>query len=105
MSGNMYGQCAQCGGSLTTDHKCSDAIADKPSMTQEECENWIMLKGQSGERWFEIRILDEEVGQDPNMIKLMEITSDMIFKGMMGMPFTESETQRAKESKIKLVEG
>jgi len=74
-------------------------------MTQEECENWIMLKGQSGERWFEIRILDKEVGQDPTMIKLMEITSDMIFKGMMGMPFTESETQRVKESKIKLVEG
>jgi len=77
----------------------------KPPMTQEQCENWIQVKGQTGERWFEIRILDDEVGQDPTMIALMEIVSDMIFKGIKGMSFTESEVARAKTSKIELVRG
>ena len=73
----------------------------KKPMTQEQVENWIMLKGQTDERWFEIKILDEEVGQDPTMIALMEVVSDMIFKGIKGMPFTESEHQRAKEAEAK----
>ena len=68
----------------------------KPVMTQEQCENWILLKGQTGERWFEVRILDEEVGQDPTMIALMEEVSNMIFAGIQGMPFLEAETARAK---------
>ena len=61
----------------------------KKPMTKAEVESWIMLKGQSGERWFEIRILDEEVGQDPNVIALMETVSDMIFAGIQDMPFQE----------------
>ena len=70
----------------------------KPVMTQEQCENWILLKGQTGERWFEVRILDEEVGQDPTMISLMETVSDMIFSGIQGMPFMEAEHARAKDA-------
>ena len=72
------------------------AVPIKPPMTQEAVENWIMLKGQSGDRWFEIRILDEEVGQDPTMIALMESVSEMIFRGIQGMPFTEAENARQK---------
>lgn len=72
----------------------------KPVMTQEQVENWVMLKGQSGERWFEIRILDEEVGQDPTMIALMETVSDMIFKGIQGMPFAESQAQAKPDLSI-----
>lgn len=67
-------------------------------MTQEECENWIMLKGQSGERWFRVEILDEEIAKDPTMQALMEAVSDMIFRGIQGMPFAESEYQRAQDA-------
>ena len=69
----------------------------KPAMTQQQCENWIVLKAQTGERWFEVKILDEIVGQDPTMIALMESVSEMIFAGIKGMPFTESETLRAAD--------
>lgn len=72
----------------------------KPPMTKEQVEAWIMLKGQSDERWFKIVILDEEVGQEPNMISLMETVSNMIFAGIQGMPFEEAEHVR-KKNKIK----
>ena len=75
-----------------------DVTPIKKPMTQQEVENWIMLKGQSSERWFELRILDEEVGQDPTMIALMETVSEMIFSGIQNMPFIEAET--ARKSKI-----
>ncbi len=69
-------------------------------MTKEEVEAWIMLKGQTGKRWFEIRILDEEVGQDPTMIALMETVSEMIFSGIQGMPFEEANVPRKKENGV-----
>ena len=75
------------------DIKCTGKFGP-PSMTQEEVENWIMLKGQSDERWFEIRVLDEKVNEDPVMRALLEALSDMIHKGVMGMPFMESQNQR-----------
>lgn len=65
-------------------------IPIKPPMTQQEVENWILLKGQGEERWFEIQILDEEVRDDPTMIALMDTVSEMIYKGMQGMAFTEA---------------
>ena len=68
----------------------------KVPMTQEECENYIVLKGQTGVRWFEVRILDPDIQDDPTMAALMESVSDMIFKGIQGMGFTEAETARAK---------
>lgn len=76
------------------------AVPLHPPMTQEACENWILLKGQTGERWFEVRILDPEVAEDPTMIALMTTVSEMIFAGIQGMPFTEAEAQRAKESHL-----
>ena len=69
-----------------------DPTPIKPAMTQEQVENWIMVKGQTDERWFELRILDDEVGQDPTMIALMETVSDMIFKGIKELPFLEGKT-------------
>ena len=71
--------------------KDTDSTPIKPAMTQEQVENWIMLKGQTTERWFEIRILDEEVGQDPTMKALMDTVADMIFRGIQGMPFEEGK--------------
>ena len=55
----------------------------RPPMTQEQVEAWIMLKGQSGERWFKIEILDKQVGQDPTMIALRaeDITGNSSFAG------------------------
>ncbi len=60
-----------------------DKVAPKQliPMTKEQVESWIMLKAQTGERWFKVVVLDDEVGQDPTMLALMEIVSDMIFKG------------------------
>ncbi len=72
----------------------------KPPMTKEQVENWIMLKGQTDARWFKIVILDEEVGQEPNMIALMETVSEMIFAGIQGMPFEEAELVRKKRDDI-----
>ena len=77
-----------------------DTVFNQPIMTKEEVEAWVMLKGQSNERWFEIKILDEEVGQQPNMIALMETVSNMIFAGMQGMPFQEAEMARKKASGV-----
>ncbi len=71
-----------------------DIPRKKPAMTQEQCENYIMLKGQGAERWFEVRILDPEVADEPVMKMLMETVSDMIFQGMLAMPFTEVEHAR-----------
>jgi len=73
----------------------------KPAMTQEQVESWIMLKGQSDERWFEIRVLDPVVGQDPTMVALMETLSDMMQQGILGMPFLESNNPK----KTKLAKG
>jgi len=74
-----------------------EATPIKPPMTQEQVESWIMLKGQGKDRWFTIRILDDEVGQDPTMIALMETVSDMIFAGIQDLPFQEAEVLRKKQ--------
>lgn len=75
-----------------------EATPIKKPMTKPQVEAWIMLKAQSGERWFEIRILDDEVGQDPTMVALMETVSEMIFAGIQGMPFEEAEMVRKKNN-------
>lgn len=73
--------------------------ADKKPMTQEEVENWILLKGQGKKRWFEIRILDKEVDKEPVMRALMEALSDMMQAGILGMPFMEGN--RPEKSKVR----
>ena len=80
-----------------------DVTPIRKPMTKQDCENYIMLKGQGNERWFEVRILDEDIGQDPNMLALMETVSDMIFAGMQGMPFNEAELARNKLKKKGLI--
>ena len=83
----------------TTDPANNEYVGEvKKVMTKEQVENWIMLKGQTDERWFEIRILDEEVGQDPTMIALMETVSEMIFVGIKGLPFIEQQSVKDKEA-------
>ena len=59
-------------------------------MTQEEIENWILLKGQSGERWFEIRIVDPEVQEQELARTLMETLSDFVHQGVQGLAIEES---------------
>jgi hypothetical protein len=76
------------------------ALEQPKAMTKEQVQNWIMLKGQTNERWFKIEILDEEVGQDPTVIALMETVSDMIFAGIQNIPFAE-----AAKPKIEIVKG
>ena len=84
------------------DEAIVEAMSDvKTPMTKEQCESWIMLKGQTDERWFKIEILDPEVGQDPTMIALMETVSNMIFAGIQGMPFEEAEYARNKATEVK----
>ena len=68
----------------------NDEQPTKTPMTTEQIEQWIMLKGQSGKRWFKIEILDEEVAQEPNMIILMDTLSDFIFNGMKEVGIAES---------------
>lgn len=81
-------------------------IPIKKPMTQQEVENWIMLKGQSEERWFKLVITDDEIGQDPTMIALMETVSDMIFLGIQDLPFQEAnlpkKTKTAKAVKLEI---
>jgi hypothetical protein len=84
-------------------HKCKvEEVASKQltPMTQKEVESWIMLKGQTGQRWFNVVIIDEEVGQDPTMIALMETVSEMIFAGIQNIPFDEMA-----KPKIEIVKG
>jgi hypothetical protein len=77
----------------------------KKIMTPEEVEAWVMLKGQSDERWFEIRVLDPDMQDEPNLMSLMQVVSDMIFRGIKEMPFIEANSGLADETKpnIKIV--
>lgn len=94
---------------MNTDKICANLAAGDETppgavaMTQEQCENWIMLKGQTGERWFKLVILDPEVAEDPTIIALMETVSEMIFAGIQGMPFTEAEAERSKKANLAAV--
>lgn len=75
-------------------------VDDPPPMTQEEVENWILLKGQNPEeRWFEMRILDPVVGEDPTAKALMVALSDMINRGVHDMPFLEAQAKDNKDGK------
>lgn len=74
-------------------------VENPPPMSQEEVENWILLKGQTEERWFEIRILDPEVGNDPTAVALMTVLSDMINQGIHNMPFLESQAKDQRDGK------
>ena len=69
-------------------------------MTKEQVESWVQLKAQTGERWFKVVVLDEEVGQDPTVIALMETVSEMIFAGIQNIPFAE-----VAKPKVEIVKG
>ncbi len=52
-------------------------------LTRQEVENYILLKTQSGERWYEMRFLDEEMQSDPTAQAFMAALSDGIFAGIV----------------------
>ena len=64
--------------------------AQKPPMTPEQIQEWIMLKGQGEKRFFKIEILDPDMAQEPNMILLMDTLSDFIYDGMKTAGLAES---------------
>jgi hypothetical protein len=94
---------AVAGLSLHDEDKVAPEQLIKIPMTKDEVESWIMLKGQTGKRWFKIVIVDEEVGQDPTMVALMETVSDMIFAGIQNIPF--ADMSKAASPKIEIVKG
>ncbi len=63
------------------------------ALTQEEVENWIMLKTQADERWFEMRFIDEDMNNDPTALALMKSISDVIYAGTVSMVLEERMAQ------------
>ncbi len=70
----------------------------KTPMTQQEVENWILLKGQSGERWFEFRFIDEEMNKDPTAAALMKSIADVIQGGLVAMALEEMIPEKEIET-------
>lgn len=75
----------------------------KPPMTQEQCEHYIMLQGQKDTPVFEIHLVDKEVDEDPTMRALLEAVTQMIHKGIMGMPFTEANRPNAPKPNVEII--
>ncbi len=67
---------------------CGD-VRKKP-MTQQDVENYILLKGQSGERWFKLMFVEEEMNHDPTAMALMESIGNIISAGIATMALEES---------------
>ena len=80
-----------------------DIIPEREPMTQEAVEQMVMLKGQGTDRWFEVKILDPDMQNDPTVTALMESVSDMIFRGMQGMPFTEANRAPAPPPNVSII--
>ena len=59
---------------------------DNP-MSQEQVEQWVMLQGQKGVRWFSLQVLDPEMNRDPTCLALMNAIADTIFEGMTQQEF------------------
>ncbi len=85
------------------DNSNADMMADgfekaKP-LTQKQVENFIQLKEQSGERWFEMRFIDEEMNNDPTAQALMISISDVIFAGMSSLSLEErmADAEKGKQ--------
>ncbi len=74
----------------------TDTEEVKTPMTQQEVENWIMLKTQNDERWFEMRFVDDDMNDDPTAAALMQSISDVIYAGTVTMVL-EERTAQAKE--------
>lgn len=62
----------------------------KKPMTQQDVENYILLKGQSNERWFKLTFVDEEMNHDPTATALMESIGNVIQAGIVTMALEES---------------
>ena len=70
----------------------------KTPMTQQEVENWILLKGQSGERWFEFGFIDEDMNKDPTAAALMKSIADVIQGGLVAMALEEMIPEKEIET-------
>jgi len=68
-------------------------------LTQKQVEDFIMLKAQSNERWFEVRFLDEDMNNDPTAAALMTSISDVIFAGMASLGLEERMADAEKSKK------
>jgi len=68
-------------------------------LTQQQVENFILLAGQSGERWFKLSFIDDGMNSDPTANALMDVLSDAIHDGIMSMDFTERYEQAAEDTK------
>jgi len=55
---------------------------NKP-MTQKQVEDFILLSGQSGKRWFKLSFIDEDMNNDPTACALMDVIADAVHAGMM----------------------
>lgn len=63
------------------------------SLTQKQVENFILLAGQTGERWFKLSFIDEGMNNDPTATALMDALADAIHSGMMSADFIEGYEQ------------
>jgi len=70
------------------------------NLTQQEVENFILLAGQAGDRWFKLSFVDEDMNAEPVAVALMESIADAIHDGITSMAFAERQEQAVEESKI-----
>lgn len=74
-------------------------------LTQQQVENFILLAGQTGERWFKLSFIDEGMNNDPTAKALMESIGDVIHEGMMNMEFDERSEQAIESAKGTIITG
>lgn len=70
------------------------------NLTQEDVENFILLAGQTGERWFKLSFVDEGMNSEPTAVALMESIADVIHDGITSMAFAERQDQAIEDTKI-----
>ena len=68
--------------------------------TQEDFEKWILLKSQSGKRWFRLEVLDEELQSNPIVQEFLENMSELIFQGMIQQELHERMDNAEQASQI-----
>ncbi len=76
-----------------------DGFKKAKPLTQKQVEDYIQLKSQSGDRWFEMRFIDEDMNVDPTAKALMASISDSIFAGMTSLALEERMADAEKGKK------
>ena len=79
-----------------TDASSANEKTSRP-LTQKQVEDYIVLKGQSGDRWFRLVFVDADMNDDPVAIALMDSIADIVHAGIISLSLEERMDQAKKD--------